>query len=48
MAAGYWPAREQERCQEREAPAGAQVPSGLTSSPDAEMLYLETLIDMLS
>ena len=38
MAAGYWPARKQERCQDCEAPASAQIPAGLISSPHAEML----------
>ena len=48
MAAGHWPAREQEHCQECKAPAGAQVPLALTSSPHGEMLCREILIDMLS
>ena len=42
MAAGDWPAREQEHCQDCEAPAGAQVSSGLTSSPHVELLRRET------
>lgn len=37
MAAGHRPAREQEHCQDCEAPTGAQIPAGLTSSPHAEM-----------
>ena len=32
MAAGYWPAREQEHCQECKARTGAQGLSGLMSS----------------
>ena len=41
MAADYWPTREQEHCQDREAPAGAQIPSGLTSSPPAGFASIE-------